>query len=504
MIRILLLLMGALITLSTLAHDFTYEYNGQTLTYSVINENTKSCLVKKGEQISGDLEIPAIARDGDQEYTVTKIGEQAFYSCNKMTSVIIPNSVTSIYKGAFRYCSGLVGSLTIPSSVRTIEDFAFFRCENLTSIIIPNTLTSIGNDAFAYCTGLSEVHISDLEAWCKIQFNSNPLTYAHHLFINGEELKNLEIPTSITSVGNYAFSGCSGLSSLKIHDSVTSIGWCTFYGCSGLTSLTIPNSVSSIDYGAFMNCSGLTGELLIPNSVSYIGDAAFNNCKKLNSVLVSNSLTTIGNEVFSHCEEMRSLIIPQSIVAIGDYAFSYCESLTSIEIPNSVTSIGHKAFEHCTGLTSIKIPNSVLSIGLNAFYYCTNLAKVELPNSVMTIGNNAFQYCVSLLSVYYGAKDPIVGTEDWFMKDSYEEATLYVPEGSIQMYLEIAPWKYFKNIQTFDFDAGIEGVITDIDQRPACEMYDLKGIKISKSTEALPSGLYVLRQGSLVKKIIVK
>ena len=134
---------------------------------------------------------------------------------------------------------------------------AFQYCSGLTTITIPNSVTSIGGDAFQYCSGLTSVHISDLEAWCNIAFNSNnsnPLTYAHHLFLNGVEIKDLAIPNSVMSIGDYAFSGCSNLTSVTIPNSVTSIGYGTFYYCSSLTSITIPNSVTSIGEKAFANC----------------------------------------------------------------------------------------------------------------------------------------------------------------------------------------------------------------------------------------------------------
>ena len=145
-------------------------------------------------------------------------------------------------------------------SVTSIGDYAFSDCSGLTSVTIGNSVTSIGDKAFYYCSGLTSVYISDIAAWCKIDFKgfySNPLNYAHHLYLNREEVKDLVIPNSVTSIGNYAFSGCSGLTSVTIPNSVTSIGFGAFYECSGLTSVTIGSGVESIGDYAFAWCPEL-------------------------------------------------------------------------------------------------------------------------------------------------------------------------------------------------------------------------------------------------------
>ena len=165
--------------------------------------------------------------------SVTSIGDDAFYGCSGLTSVIIPNSVTSIGLGTFAACSGLT-SVTIPNSVTSIGEKAFYYCSGLTSVTIGNSVTSIGERTFEGCSGLTSVHISDIAAWCNIKFdgyNSNPLSYAHHLYLNGEEVNDLVIPNSVTSIGEYAFDGCSGLTSVTIGNGVTRIWYGAFYGC---------------------------------------------------------------------------------------------------------------------------------------------------------------------------------------------------------------------------------------------------------------------------------
>ena len=213
--------------------------------------------------------------------------------------------------------------------VTSIGDYAFSYCGGLTSVTIPNSVTDIGVYAFQGCSGLTSVHITDLAAWIKIPFNyfySNPLYYAHHLFLNGEEIKDLVIPNSVTNIGNYAFSGCSGM-----------------------TSVTIPNSVTSIGSDAFLDCYGLTSV--------YITDLAA-WCKISFSNYTSNPLY-YGHHLYINGEEIKDLVIPNSITIIENHAFRNCSSLTSVTIPNSVSSIGNRVFYNCTGLTSVisKIEN---------------------------------------------------------------------------------------------------------------------------------------------------
>ena len=165
-------------------------------------------------------------------------------------------------------------------------------------------MTSIGDYAFRSCEGLTSVIIADVVAWCKIEFksyDSNPLYEAWHLFMNGEEVKDLVIPNSVTSIGDYAFEHCSGLTSVNIPNSVTDIGLYAFEHCSGLTSVTIGNSVTSIGGKAFYNCDGLTS-VTIPNSVTSIGEFAFRSCKGLTSVTIGNSVTSIGDYAFYDCK----------------------------------------------------------------------------------------------------------------------------------------------------------------------------------------------------------
>ena len=310
----------------------------------------------------------------------------AFYNCSNLTSVEIPDSVTSIRDYAFTGCSGLT-SVTIGNGVTSIGDFAFEGCRGLTSITIPDSVTSIGDGAFRYCYGLTNVEIPN-----------SVKSIGESAFRDCSGLTNVEIPNSVTNIGNYAFSGCSSLTSVAIPDSVTSIDGGAFYGCSGLTNVEIPDSVTSVGSSAFYGCSGLTN-VTIGDGVTSIGDSAFRGCSGLTSVTIGNSVTSIGSYVFSGCSGLTSVTIGNSVTSIGSYVFSGCSGLASIKIPDSVKSIGERAFYNCSGLTSVTIGNSVTSIGTNAFYNCSGLTSITIPESVMSIGEYAFYYCSGLTSV---------------------------------------------------------------------------------------------------------
>ena len=364
----------------------------------VINETKNVAAVTSGGTYTGEVVIPATITYNAKPYSVVSIGIEAFKDCKNLTSVTIPNSVTSI------------------------GNYAFSECSKLTSITIPNSVTSIGTYAFDDCSKLTSVHISDLAAWCRIAFdysNANPLSYARNLYLNGTLVTDLVIPNSVTTIGSYAFWGCSSLTSVTIPSSVTSIGSSAFNGCSSLTSITIPNSVTSI------------------------GSSAFSWCESLTSVTIPNSVTSIGEGAFSNCSGLTSITIPSSVTSIGERVFFSCSSLTSVTIPNSVTSIGYQAFNNCSSLTSITIPNSVTSIGSEAFAKCGNLIEIydyrETPQSISS-------------NVFSGVEKTI--------------CTLYVPYKAVSAYQNATGWKEFKDIVPFGFNtftittAATNGTVT--------------------------------------------
>ena len=310
----------------------------------------------ENENLSTEVTKEDLATAWTDEYGAkySKDGKRLLKGPKDVIEYSVKNDTVIICDNAFERSK--IAKIKIPNSVTSIGKGALSNCYSLTSIHIPNSVTSIGKGAFLGCYSLTFIHI----------------------------------PDSVTYIGECSFMGCTSLISIHIPDSVASIGDEAFFWCTSLTSIHIPISVTSIGKGAFSGCESLTS-IHIPDSVASIGDEAFFRCASLTSIHIPDSVASIGDWAFEDCKSLISIHIPDSVTSIGNKTFSGCESITSIHIPNSVTYIGEGAFSGCKSLISIHIPDSVTCIGVIATFYgcairgddvfssCASLTSIIIP-----------------------------------------------------------------------------------------------------------------------------
>ena len=473
--------------------------------YNLINKVKIAEVIQNPDLLyTGDVVIPPSVTYNGVTYSVTSIGDNAFYNCTGLTSITIPQSVTKIGYSVFSRCTNLTDAniivtdfpafcnegptfagkgnmsvhlldeegnemteFVIPDDVTSIREGLFYNCKSLSSVTIPNSVTTIGWDAFQNCGSLHSI----------------------------------TIPDDVTSIGGYAFSYCWRLSSINIPNKVTDIGESAFERCYGLTSIEIPNSVTSIGEGAFYNCIGLTSVTLLCKEIG----SWFSYLKSIREVILGDEVETIGSYAFRACTGLTSITFPQSVTSIGFWSFEGCTALTTVTIGSHVKKF-NTAFENCSSLknfyvivddysafstnngflkrlpgpihlldvdgdeiTEFVVPEGVTSISNGAFRRCKFLTSVTMPNSVTTIDYWAFVDCISLMSVTFGSKineikagafencpeladvycfaEQVPKADISTFKDSYiDHSTLHVPAGSVSAYQQEEPWKDFESI----------------------------------------------------------
>ena len=385
------------------------------------------------------------------------------------------------------------GDIVIPPKV-TIEGItynviaigrsAFERCTGLTTIEFPESLREIGQWAFEECTGLTTI----------------------------------EFPEGLKEIGSATFENCTGLTSIEFPESLTKIGNQAFRNCNGLTTIEFPEGLAEIGNAVFVGCSGLT-TVEFPEGLTKIGDWAFEFCGGLTTIEFPEGLTKIGQGAFEACDGLTSIEFSEGLKEIGDYAFDACYGLTTIEFPEGLTKIGERAFNACDGLTSIEFSEGLKEIGDYAFDACYGLTSIVFPESLAEIGSNAFE----------GSRIPLVCCKSIFPPNASQYAfgaevlwgTLYVPIGSKDKYMTVAPWRNFWSIEEADYSSV--GEVTDSDEVlviaegssitvsgeniGSIEVYSVNGqcVYSGKKTviDGLAKGVYIVKVGGKTKKVIL-
>ncbi len=423
-------------------YDLIYKINEDTQTVTITDYKGKDKRVVIPETIEG--------------YTVTAIGNSAFWNCITLREIIIPDSITSIGRSAFDSCKELE-SISIPNGVTVIPEWTFNDCMALRNVVIPDSVTSIKKSAFRGCRVLESISIP-----------SNVTSIDTEAFSGCASLERISIPDGITVIYQSTFDGCTSLKEVSLPDSLTKIDFYAFEECISLESISIPRKVNSLSSDSFSGCIGLktvsvdenneafisvdgvlyskdlsklilypssrAGEAYsIPDSTLVIGEDAFTNCKYLKSVKIPVSIrAVVGYTNFSNCFALTDFIveegneyyrdddgvllrwnsiekypagrkgeyiIPDYITDISSGAFVSCKYLTDITLQENITGIGDMAFSGCSSLQNITIPDSVESLGYSAFEGCTSLENITLSNSITEIESNTFSDCSSLQSI---------------------------------------------------------------------------------------------------------
>lgn len=480
----------------------------------------------------------------DLPSSLTTVGELALAGCSQLTSLTLHSGLTNIkgnnLLGGYTFYNNLkdvryiidsdletylqsnhpiindircgikyylndqeITTLEIPSGITSIGDGVFLSSNNLTNLTLSSKITSAGKYAFNNCSNLKDIRYYIYDDLATYIQKGHPAFYVNcgiKYYWNNQEITTLEIPTSVTSIGNHAF-----------------------YCCNGLTSIDFPSNLSSIGDWAFSNCSGLTS-VDLPSSITKMGAYVFNNCENLSNVNLPSGITTISTGDFSYCSNLKYIELPTGITSIGEDAFSFCSNLQDINLPSGITTIGSGAFWFCSNLKNVILPSALASIGDYAFENCSNLANVTLSSNITSIGYSAFSDCKSLKnlaiskdvtsikdirfnndyedleleSVYVAWENPIEAGS-FFNRIKISNCTLYVPQGTKEAYANADVWKDFGNIIEYDA-TGIDKVTNRSDVKEISR-YSLNGQRVTSPTKGV--NIVIYSDGS-IKKVAVQ
>lgn len=416
---------SCLLCLSASAYDFCIDEifynilasgNAVEVTHDYDSENSTTGSYK------GKVTIPETVTHEGTTYQVTAIGTDAFAECARLTNVILPESITTIERKAFYDCSRLK-EITIPQSVTNIGELAFYHCVKLESLNIPASVNNIGSKAFILCNGLTSLTVDNANT---AYSSDNNIIYNKEQTLLVAAMStysgHLDLPGTVTEIGENAFVECDGLTSINLGN-VTTIHDYAFFDCKGLKSITLPESVEKLGTGAFFNCTNLT-TLKMNDKLREMGERAFMRCISLNDIEFAGDNLKIGNHAFESCKNMSIGDISDCVSEIGDYAFASCIKHRTLVLPASIQRIGEKAF-----------------------FACSQISRLTLGRELQEIGENAFLNCNRIRQITVNAMTPPTISKSTFESAVYSNATLAVPDESIDDYKVADHWKDFIEIE---------------------------------------------------------
>lgn len=455
-----------------------------------------TCKDTQYNSYNGSVTVSEHVTYNGKTLTVTAVGKDAFRDCANLYSVTLPSSVKLIDERAFRSASSMT-EVVLCDGLETIEAQAFTNCISLQKVYLPSSVREIGNKAFLNCTGLNRVDVDNVKSWIDIAlegYYSSPLLYAHRLFAGGQEITRLVIPTGTVSLPDYKFAGFSGMIEVSFNDELVSIGKSTFEGCSSLTGLDFPESLTTIGQESFKGCTGLQ-ELVLTDPIQRIGQGAFSGCSGMESVRFEGPVAVIEPDAFDGCvnltgvitsdisswldngfqneksnplsiahrlfvneNEITSLEIPGNITSIGDYQFYSFTGMTSLNLGNNVKQIGNSTFAQCKGLTKLTIGEGVTTVGEKAFSTCSNLQSVVIGSNVQSIKDKAFIACLNLTDVICRPTvPPVAANVMWFSNATCSQAVLKVSRDVVNDYKMANEWNRFSEILGVEIRDDLKG-----------------------------------------------
>ena len=396
-----------------------------------------------------------------------------------------------------------ITTLEIPSGITSIGDGVFFNSYGLTNLTLSSRVTSIGESAFNNCSNLKDVRYYIYDDLATYIQKGHPAFYVNcgiKYYWNNQVITTLEIPTSVTSIGNYAFYGCNGLTSVEFPSNLSSIGDWAFASCSGLTSVDLPSSITKMGECIFYNCENLSS-VKLPSEITAISKSAFGRCISLKNIELPAGITSIDEGAFNGCSNLQNINLPSGITTIGTGAFWYCSNLTNVILPSALASIGAIAFANCSNLANVTLSSNITSIGSSAFSDCKSLKNLTISKDVTSIKDIRFYYEydeLELESVYVAWQNPIEAGS-FFNRINISNCTLYVPQGTKEAYANADVWKDFGNIIEYDA-TGIDKVTNRSDVKEISR-YSLNGQRVTSPTKGV--NIVVYSDGS-IKKVAVQ